>query len=187
MSKQLNKLSKQLSYYLRHKPEDIGLTMDRDGWVEIEQLLQKWPMGALTLSDLQEIVRTDEKGRYAFHTTRGPNGPGPAMVRAVQGHSTVVADVTFPEVVPPALLFHGTVERFLPHIKAEGLLPQTRHYVHLSGEMETAEQVGNRRGDAIILIVRAAEMHEAGYKFFYAENGVYLADEVPAKFINFPD
>ena len=40
-----------------------------------------------------------------------------------------------------------------------------------------------RRGKPIILVIRAGEMHRAGYNFFRSANGVWLADEVPARYI----
>ena len=60
--------------------------------------------------------------------------------------------------VPPALLYHGTVARHLPGIRAEGLLPRGRTHVHLSVDRETAVTVGVRRGDPVVLTVDAAGM-----------------------------
>ena len=41
MSKQLDKISKFLSYILRHQPEAIGITLDSDGWVNIDNLIMQ--------------------------------------------------------------------------------------------------------------------------------------------------
>ena len=40
-SKDLVKISKFLSYVLRHKPESIGITLDSDGWVGIDVLIRQ--------------------------------------------------------------------------------------------------------------------------------------------------
>jgi putative RNA 2'-phosphotransferase len=58
-----------------------------------------------------------------------------------------------------------------------------RHAVHLSHETLTATKVGSRRGDAIILEIDSKRMYADGIKFFKSENGVWLVDEVPSKYI----
>ena len=67
--------------------------------------------------------------------------------------------------MPPEVLYHGTVERFLASILVEGLKKGKRHHVHLSKDMDTARKVGARRGKPVILLVNAKKMHGAGYKF----------------------
>lgn len=186
VSKRLDKLSKQLSYYLRHKPEDIGLTMDKEGWVRIEQLLSNWPNGQLLLADLHEIVKTDSKGRYVIQTARTTNGPIP-MIRAAQGHSTpIVSDMKFAVVTPPKLLYHGTSVESIQAIREKGLLPGSRILVHLTDCKETAVKVGARHGQSVTLVVNAQALSESGYDVYQADNGVYLMLWVPPSFINFP-
>ncbi len=84
---------------------------------------------------------------------------------------------------PQGILFHGTVERFMPSIMAEGLNKGKRHHVHLSKDIETAQKVGARRGRPVILQVDAAKMHGQGFKFFLSVNGVWLTEAVPAEFL----
>ena len=86
-------------------------------------------------------------------------------------------------VAPPALLYHGTVERFLGSIRESGLKPGERQYVHLSPDAETAAKVGQRRGKPVILTIDAAAMQADGYPFYRAENGVWLTDHVPARYV----
>jgi len=59
-----------------------------------------------------------------------------------------------------------------------------RHHVHLSPSIEVASQVGARRGEFEVLEVEAMAMRADGYKIYISDNGVYLTDEVPAKYIN---
>ena len=87
---------------------------------------------------------------------------------------------------PPALLFHGTATKNIQSIKGQGLIKGSRHHVHLSEDESTAKKVGSRYGVPVILKVKAKEMHEAGYTFFVSENGVWLSDHVPVKFLVFP-
>jgi putative RNA 2'-phosphotransferase len=84
---------------------------------------------------------------------------------------------------PPEYLFHGTATRFLDSILAEGLRPGSRHEVHLSTDVSTAISVGQRHGKAVVLRVDALRMHQQGFAFFQAENGVWLSERVPSAFL----
>ena len=77
------------------------------------------------------------------------------------------------------MLYHGTAQRFTGRIDVQGLLPQSRLYVHLSPDAETAVRVGRRHGDPVVYQVLAGEMHEAGYSFYRSVNGVWLVQAVP--------
>jgi len=120
-------------------------------------------------------VETNDKKRFSFDDTGD-------LIRANQGHSVEV-DLQFEERQPPAVLYHGTVERFLASIMAKGLRKGNRHHVHLSKEVETARKVGARRGKPVILQVDTGRMYSQGYKFFLSVNGVWLTDLVPAEFL----
>ena len=89
----------------------------------------------------------------------------------------------YTEKQPPEILYHGTVEKFLPAILKEGLQKMQRHHVHLSADQSTAIKVGERRGEPIILEIKAGELFSAGYKFFLSDNGVWLTDLVLVNFI----
>jgi putative RNA 2'-phosphotransferase len=107
------------------------------------------------------------------------------MIRAVQGHSTDAVDRTFVAKVPPVILYHGTAERFVESIKKSGLLPQSRHHVHLSSDIETAVKVGQRHGKVVVIEVDAKAMLADSHRFYQAENGVWLTDAVPVKYLKF--
>lgn len=107
-------------------------------------------------------------------------------IRAAQGHSVPV-DLGLSPTAPPAVLYHGTVERFVGRIRAEGLRPRGRTHVHLSGDPETAAAVGGRRGDPVVLAIDAAAMHRDGAQFYQAANGVWLTDHVPPDRIGQPE
>jgi putative RNA 2'-phosphotransferase len=59
----------------------------------------------------------------------------------------------------------------------------SRHHVHLSKTPEEARKVGARHGKPVVLAVDAAAMHKAGLVFYCSANGVWLTDEVPAKYL----
>jgi putative RNA 2'-phosphotransferase len=81
------------------------------------------------------------------------------------------------------VLYHGTATRFVESILSEGLKPQVRQQVHLSADEATAWRVGQRHGKPAILKVEALRMHAKGFKFFLADNGVWLTDQVPPEFL----
>ena len=163
------KKGKELAFLLRH---DKNYKFKEGGWREISDLTKNH---GYTKVELEEIVKTDSKRRYEF------SSPNPSMIRAVQGHSVDI-EMGYTEKEPPEYLYHGTSQRFLDSIKQEGLKPMSRQYVHLSRDTETAEKVGTRHGGYLaIIIVHARKMWEDGYKFYQANNGVWLTKAVPWK------
>jgi len=124
-------------------------------------------------------VTTSDKKRFSI----SEDG---LRIRAVQGHSTESVDINYVEQVPPEFLYHGTATRFLESIRKEGLLPGSRQYVHLSQDEQTAFAVGRRHGKSVVLKIKALLMYEQGFKFFQAENGVWLTDTVSLVFIDLP-
>ncbi|MGY1723965.1 RNA 2'-phosphotransferase [Blastococcus sp. SYSU DS0533] len=163
---------KRLSFVLRHRPDSAGLTLDAAGWADVGELLAAL---GLTREQLEHVVAADGKRRFAF------DGTG-TRIRASQGHSVPVDLGYLPE-PPPGELFHGTVERFLPAILAEGLRPGRRHAVHLSADVATARAVGGRRGRPVVLRVDAARMAAGGATFRRSANGVWLVDAVPSRYL----
>lgn len=172
-------ISKFISLILRHKPETIELELDENGWADVEALIAQSSKHNVhfTKEELETIVATNDKKRFLFNEPH-------TRIRANQGHSVNIS-LDIPAKVPPAYLYHGTIEKFLPAIKTEGLHKMSRQHVHLSHKIGTAQKVGSRRGKPIILSIRSGEMHEDGILFYCSENGVWLTDQVPVKYINF--
>ncbi len=177
--KDLKNISKFLSLVLRHKPEEIGVSMDAQGWVNVDELLEKSIASGIQLDFdmLEEVVITNDKQRFAFNDDY-------SLIRANQGHSVNV-DLQFEAMQPLEILYHGTVEKFVGQIKINGLKKMQRTHVHLSKDLETALKVGSRRGKPLILKINAAKMHADGFAFYLSKNGVWLCDEVPVNYIEF--
>ncbi|RMI12495.1 MAG: RNA 2'-phosphotransferase [Calditrichaeota bacterium] len=174
------RLSKFLSYVLRHHPGKIGLTPDKGGWVEVDALLEGCRKHGVVISreELEEIVKTNDKQRFSFDADG-------QRIRANQGHSIPV-DLDYPPVPPPEFLYHGTSRRYLDSIRRSGLQKMQRHHVHLSPDRQTALKVGQRHGQVVILTVKAKEMYADGFEFYLSSNGVWLVEEVPPQYLNFP-
>ena len=176
--KKIKSTSKFISLILRHRPEAIGILIDEHGWADVQELIagvNRSEGHALDMELLEEIVRTDEKQRYSF------NGDH-TLIRANQGHSIQV-DVELEEKKPPDILWHGTGEKYVSSIDAQGLLPKSRLYVHLSPDIETARQVGSRHGKPVIYEIDCRTMAEDGYRFFLSANHIWLTKEVPVQYL----
>jgi len=171
--------SKFLSLVLRHAPEELDLKLDSQGWVLIDDLLRQMRRHGRRLSKekLTEIVETNDKQRF----TLSPDG---RKIRAAQGHSVNV-DLGLPTIEPPKFLYHGTAGANLDSIFADGLHSGRRRQVHLSLSPITAKQVGTRHGRPVVLRVEAGCMHRDGFAFQRADNGVWLTDQVPSKYLGF--
>lgn len=173
----IEKLSKFISLILRHKPEEIGITLDEHGWAKVEDLINGINRSGrkIDVDVLEGIVRTDNKQRYSFNEDK-------TKIRANQGHSVPVT-IEFKELEPPNVLYHGTAEKALNGIKYQGIKSMSRLYVHLSKDTETAIQVGKRHGECFVLAVDANRMYRNGIKFYLSENGVWLTEYVDPKYI----
>jgi putative RNA 2'-phosphotransferase len=174
-------LSKFLSFVLRHRPDSIGISLDSQGWVLVDDLIAKSQAAGtpLTREGLLHVVKTSDKRRFSLSTDG-------QRIRAAQGHSVAV-DLGLTPQEPPPFLYHGTATRFITSILAEGLKPKSRQQVHLSADEATAQRVGLRHGKPTIFRVEALKMHRQGFKFFLADNGVWLIDQVPPEFLVLAD
>jgi putative RNA 2'-phosphotransferase len=175
--KELKHLSKFMSLVLRHKPETIGLELDAGGWAPVDALIAKMQAAGSTIdvNILNHIVATNQKKRFAFDETG-------TKIRASQGHSVTV-ELGYTPQQPPELLYHGTAAHNRDVILAEGLKKGARHHVHLSAHTHTAIQVGGRHGRPLVFTVRSGAMHNDGFAFYESENGVWLTDGVPPKYL----
>lgn len=171
------KRSVYLSYLLRHNPRSANLTLDTEGWCKVTQLTANTDF---TEVELREIVEVDAKQRYSLLKHEG----GELYVRANQGHSIAEVKLIFKKAVPPVILYHGSDARVMPTILKEGLKAMNRHHVHLSADLEVAKSVGGRRRRGFVVYeVDAKSMLADGIEFFLSDNGVWLTDVVPAKYL----
>ncbi|MEO0826276.1 MAG: RNA 2'-phosphotransferase [Cyanobacteria bacterium J06635_15] len=175
--KRLIKISKYLSYYLRHQPKALGLTLGKGGWVDVTALLKAAAADGFPISplELETAVATNDKQRFAFDDSG-------MRIRANQGHSTPI-DLDLAPQMPPDLLYHGTGAQFVPAILNTGLKKMARHHVHLSADPETAYKVGSRHGKPVIFQISTAAMVESGFTFYCSANGVWLVEHVPPDYL----
>jgi len=164
--------SKFLSYVLRHQPEAIGLLLDENGWALVKELIEKMNAAGrpVTEDQLKFIVENNDKKRFSFSDDF-------TRIGASQGHSIDI-DLQLKELIPPAVLFHGTAIQNIESIREKGILKGDRHHVHLSADRETAGKVGMRHGKPVIIEIDSKRMSEDGIRFFLSDNNVWLTDHV---------
>jgi len=172
------KISKRLAFWLRHQPEDAGLTLAAGGWTDVAAVLEAFRTRGLACDGIRlaRVVAENDKKRFEF----SEDG---SRIRARQGHSVKV-ELGLAPLAPPEVLFHGTATRFLASILNDGLRPMARHHVHLSPDRSTSVAVGRRHGIPAVLEVAALAMASAGHLFYKTENGVWLTDCVPPEFLS---
>lgn len=177
-SKEDMRISKFISLILRHKPEEIGLELDEYGYINTSDLIYGLNRKGyeVIISDIERIVVEDNKQRYSFNHDK-------SKIKANQGHSISV-NLELEAKEPPKILYHGTSTRFSESICNEGIKKQSRQYVHLSADIETAIKVGKRHGEIVIFKIDSDQMYNDGYKFFLSENKVWLTDYVPIKYLS---
>lgn len=170
------KTSKRLSHILRHCQSPLYIDLN-GGWASVNTILKTLNIAR---AQLDEIVATDAKTRYSYDASG-------TRIRANQGHSIpgVIVEMDRPDT--PEFLYHGTATRFLDSIMKEGLKQQTRQWVHISADYETAVSVGSRHGKPIVLRVAARQFVEDGHELYRSTNGVWQAKEVPPSYLEISD
>jgi putative RNA 2'-phosphotransferase len=171
------RISKTLSFWLRHRPDQAGLALDLQGWAPVDLVLAALANKGLRgdFETLLAVVDGNDKQRFEVSGDL-------TLIRARQGHSIAI-DLALPPVTPPDALYHGTPVRSVDAILAEGLKKMRRHHVHLSPDVETARKVGARRGRPAIFAIDAAWLHKDGGVFHVTDNDVWLTDEVAPRYL----
>ena len=159
--------SKRLAYLLRHSK-----LPNHKGWIKVDVVQNEL---GVSLLDIQKIVYEDTKGRFEFSEDK-------SLVRALYGHSIDV-NLGLEPTTPPPILYHGTAEKYIDSIMKEGLRPRKRNFVHLSETMDMAKQVGTRHGSPVVLSIDIEAMIRVGYKFYKAQNGIWLTGDIPPIFL----
>jgi len=174
------RLSRLMSYLLRHHPEEGELELDQEGMVAIERLVEairsrgyEW----VKAEHIKEVAELCPKQRFRIVGDR---------IGARYGHSARLGSIDpGPAVRPPDLLYHGTPRRWVSSILSKGLKPRQRQFVHLSKSPADAVEVGRRRDPKpAILVINAARAHADGIPFYKATDSVYLAPYIPSAYIS---
>ncbi|KAI9067962.1 hypothetical protein FKP32DRAFT_1698795 [Trametes sanguinea] len=177
------RISKTLSWILRHGSQAEGLAMRPDGYVRVNELLQRPKLRELSFEALQEIVKNDAKSRYSLVLEADPKtGEEAWWIRANQGHSlkSVVLDyepIKSVSDIPTGIAVHGTTKKAWESIKEQGLSKMTRNHIHLAqGVAGSGVVSGMRNSSQILIYVDVQKAIDAGIKFYISANGVVLTE-----------
>jgi putative RNA 2'-phosphotransferase len=68
MNKRLTKISKYLSFILRHDPDAIGMKLDPEGWLNVDQLVKNANAAgkSIKLAQVHEVVASNEEKRFSL-------------------------------------------------------------------------------------------------------------------------
>lgn len=175
-----DRLSRFAALILRHKPETVGISLDPSGFVEIDVFVRAvasqpgW--GWVDEAKIRALATRDPR-RYELDGDR---------IRARYGHSIAIEAPGVP-VVPPEWLYHGTAPDTLDLIRAQGLMPQNRQFVHLSTSRQDALAVGSRHApEAVVVTVLARRASEAGLTFYHASPSIYLVRQIQPEYLQVP-
>lgn len=170
------RISRFLSYLLRHRPKEYPIAFDRYGfapWSEVIDIVSE-RFQEVTEEQICAVVAGSEKQRFELKDGK---------VRATYGHSFPV-DLGLEPVEPPPQLYYGTARDLAQSILRKGLRPRDRQYVHLSSSATEAIAVGRRRDPTpAIIVVYAMAASAEGVRFF-ASGPLFLAESVPSKFLS---
>lgn len=171
-------LSKQMAFALRHKPEQCGLALNKEGFTPVKALLQYLKslikFKDVTLKDIKAVLANIDKKR--FELKKG-------QIRAYYGH-TCKQRIVKPASTPPNVLYHGTSNESAKIILKQGIKPQKRQYVHVSTDIDSARKVGVRKAQKpVVLRIDSQKASKEGIKFYAGNKNTWLANQIPAKYI----
>lgn len=177
--KKYEKLSKEVSYILRHGINEYKLEIDEIGFVSVTQILEilnsKNEWKDICEYDLQKMIKNSNKKRHEIKDGK---------IRAFYGHS-IEKKIVKEEAIPPDILYHGTPKKNIKSIFKDGLLSKSRQYVHLSQDIETAQNVAKRYDENYsILIIDSKKAYNDEIKFYLGNEKIWLADTIPPKYLN---
>ena len=68
MNKRLTKISKYLSFILRHNPDAIGMRLDPEGWLNIDQLIANANAAGKSMNrdQIHEVVASNDEKRFSL-------------------------------------------------------------------------------------------------------------------------
>ncbi|XP_039871913.1 tRNA 2'-phosphotransferase 1 [Simochromis diagramma] len=172
------RLSKSMSYALRHGASQMGLQMGTDGFLFVEDLLAHPQFHSYSLEDVERVVATNDKQRFKLCTH--PED-GRLQIRANQGHSVQVVDLELKPVMAgspdcPAEAVHGSYLRNWSSIQQQGLSRMKRTHIHLARGLPGEDGIisGMRKDCDLAVFIDVPKALADGIKFFWSENDVLL-------------
>jgi 2'-phosphotransferase len=166
------KISKIISYYLRHELHTFN-TADKAGYVLLDELLTKKEFSNVSEADIKKIVKNCKKNRFHLELKNNKYN-----IRANQGHSLSAtnildASLLFEKIEKPLeYCVHGTFRENLPSIIENGLQKMNRNYIHFAAQKNAKS--GFRKSCNVFIHIDMEKAMKDGMEFFLSENNVIL-------------
>ena len=180
MSKHNQRLSKALSWVLRHHAVNLGLNINDEGYVLLDDLLKLDKFNTYTFNDIDEVVKNNDKKRFSLKLDNDK-----WYIRANQGHSIKVGSKINQKLLlkklnnPLPLAVHGTTKNAFEIIKKSGLKKMNRTHIHFACNDNLVEgntnQSGIRANCEILIYLDMKKAMSDGIEFFVSDNQVILS------------
>ncbi|XP_056646483.1 tRNA 2'-phosphotransferase 1 [Diorhabda sublineata] len=170
------RLSKTLSWLLRHGAVKEGLNIKSDGFISVVQLLEHKNLnGKYNLVDIERVVETDSKKRFSLR-----NNKGVLEICANQGHSINIVDdlnLSIIDYKEDVNIIHGTYYRYWKFIKKQGLNRMKRNHIHfaLGLPYDVTVTSGIRKDTEIFIYINLRLAISDNLKFYRSANNVILS------------
>jgi putative RNA 2'-phosphotransferase len=179
--RKVDTLSRLMHYVLGTGPDEFGLVPDQEGFIPIKDLLkvihEEPHMGYVRESHLMEVILHDRDKIFEV------------AERKIRSRKRSFPSLNTQEVFPnpPKLLFKGVKRKTYPAVLTNGLLPGARDHVVMTTDRDLAIRIAHRLDQhPVILEIRAQAASDSGTPFFPFGDSLYVADQVPVRFINGP-
>jgi putative RNA 2'-phosphotransferase len=174
-------LSRLMHYILGNRPDEFGLVPDQEGFIPIKELLKvihdEPHMAYVRESHLIEVI-LHERGN-AFEIAE----------RKIRSKKRGFVSLTEEDTAanPPKLLFKGVKRKTYPAVVKHGLLPGPGDHVVVTTDRDLAIRIAHRLDQKPVIVeIRAQAASKSGTAFFAFGDSLYVADRVPAQYINGP-
>lgn len=187
------RLSKALSYILRHGAQKENLPIRPDGYISLAILMKHNKFRNSKPSDIDRVVKENAKQRFTLtYKPDEPSATKPELtntdnlndwyIRANQGHSMETVDKV--ELLPltsvdqfPAAVVHGTSRKAWSAIKTTGLSKMNRLHIHMAGGRLGDDGVisGMRANAEVFIYIDVKKALDAGISFSKSANNVILS------------
>lgn len=179
----MKKVSKSMSWVLRHGIDKLGLKIDELGRIPIDTLLELEQIKQLGCDEtlVRTIVDTSDKKRFRLDEVNGV-----WMIGANQGHSKEIgeqinSDKLMEKITEPVeLCVHGTYSKFINSIKQTGLSKMERTHIHMATGFPNDKTVisGVRSSADVFILIDMEKAMKDGIIFYRSANGVILTSGV---------
>lgn len=171
--------SKYLSWALRHGLIELGLIPDSEGFVKLNDLLNKTNQSSnnkiFTTEEVLQLVKNCPKQRFGIKMVDSE-----LYIRANQGQSKDVGSLINSDELlvkltePIEKVFHGTYKKHLESIQSTGLNRMERKHIHLTKSVNAIS--GQRTNCNMFVYVNMKHAMTDGIVFYESSNGVILTE-----------